>query len=175
MRSQSRVQRYYLHASGKKVSTRLKISGNLKGMWKKILLKPTIEKTLWVLLMEPQINIFVTDPKLSHKGTLQRCGGIRAKASLRSTLVFLWCLLCFCSLSSDWQDASISRCIWRVVCPPSNHPGGADYSKINCTLRVVQWLRMTLQSSGKRMQQGECLCAQFYNCFEQCISDFVTF
>lgn len=45
-----------------KVSSRLKISGNLKGMWKKVLLIPPIEKTVsWNL-----INILITDPKLKR-------------------------------------------------------------------------------------------------------------
>lgn len=27
------------------------------------------------------------------------------------------------SLSLDGQDVSLSRCIWRAACPPSDHPG----------------------------------------------------
>lgn len=75
---------------------------------------------LRILLMEPQIN-FLSPTQISQwqgKTHPQRCSCIQAEALLRSLLVVLWCLLCFCSLSSGSDRTLPSVGVsgeWRVL------------------------------------------------------------
>lgn len=52
-----------------------------------------------------------------------------------STLVFF----CFA-----WQDVSLSRCIWRAACPPSDHPG--NVGKYNMNDVNYEWLKLWFTS-----------------------------
>lgn len=103
----------------------LHFKGNVekKLRWFKKKKKPSyIKHSIRVLLTERQKNIFNTDPKQSQGETHEQKCCVRQRLCSHPHFPLVSALLLL--PLSGWNGSCISRCTWRVVCLPSDHPAG---------------------------------------------------